>query len=103
MNQLRFTPWARQQLQEIAKFIAVQEQDLDTALNLIEKVEATCKRFAQFPEMGVARPNLRDGVRCFFVYSYVVVYLIEHEGIVIIDIFHSSQDLPEEYRHFFHP
>ncbi|MEM7477257.1 MAG: type II toxin-antitoxin system RelE/ParE family toxin [Planctomycetota bacterium] len=102
MNTVRFTPMANESLLSIGKFIATEERDLETALTFIDKVETTCQQVALFPEMGVARPALGEGVRCFFVYDYVVIYLPEQKGIAILEVVHSSRDIEEGYRDLFH-
>ncbi|MEL7496561.1 MAG: type II toxin-antitoxin system RelE/ParE family toxin [Planctomycetota bacterium] len=98
---VRFTPLAKGSLLSIGEFIAEQDQDLETALQFIAKVETTCLKVAQFPHMGVARPELGREVRCFFVYDYVVMYVPEQEGITVLELVHSSRDVEEGYRGFF--
>jgi toxin ParE1/3/4 len=98
MNRVRFTQAATESLFSIAKFIAAEEQDWDTAISVLNKIESTCYQFAMFPQMGVARFELETDIRCFFVYDYVVIYKAEQEGIVVLDIIHSSRDVQESYR-----
>lgn len=98
---VRFTPLAEESLVSIGKYIATQEQDLQTAIELIDKIEASCNQVANFPLMGVARPALGQDVHCFFVYDYVVMYSPEQEGITVLEIVHSSRDVEEGYRGFF--
>jgi plasmid stabilization system protein ParE len=45
-----------------------------------------------------ARFEFETDIRCFFVYDYVVIYKAEQEGIVVLDIIHSSRDVQESYR-----
>jgi plasmid stabilization system protein ParE len=98
MNHVRFTQAATESLLSIAKFIAVEEQDLDTAMSVLNKIESSCHQFAMFPQMGVARFDLEVDIRCFFVYDFVVIYKAEQEGIIVLDIIHSSRDVQEDYR-----
>ena len=101
MNRVRFTHAATESLLSIGKCIAVEEQDLDTAMSVLDKIETTCHQFAMFPNMGVERPALGTDIRCFFVFDYVAIYIAEQKGIVVLDIIHSSRDVQENYRDLF--
>lgn len=101
MSRIRFTQDAQESLLAMGKFIATQDQDLQTAMEVLDKIQETCNQFALFPLMGVARPELGSEVRCFFVYDYLVLYVPDEEGIVVLDIVHGSRDVIEEYRGLF--
>ena len=101
MGSVRFTHAAHESLLSIGKFIAIEEQDVESAMKVLDKIDDACNQFALFPLMGVARPELGTNVRCFVVFDYLVLYVSEKEGIVVLDVVHGSRDVLEEYRGLF--
>ena len=91
MNQYIFSPLARQDFREIHDYIA--EQDPDTALDFITRVEQVCERLAQMPELGRARGELAPKLRGLPVGRYVIFYRITNAGVEIVRILHGSRDI----------
>jgi len=101
MNQVRFSQAAQESLLAIGQFIAVQDQDVKTAMTVLDEIAQRCNQFALFPQMGVGRPKLGERVRCFFVFDYIVIYVPSEKGIDVLDVIHSSRDVVEDYRDLF--
>ena len=77
----------------IARYVIEQTQSRRRGLDLIGKIEAKCRRYAQFPESGTARPDLGPGLRCFPVENLLVIYRPIDHGIAIILVAHGRQDV----------
>ena len=65
----------------------------DRGLDVITKVEEKCERYAEFPQVGTARPDLGPGLRCFPVDNLLVIYRPIEDGIAIILVAHGHQDV----------
>lgn len=91
MKQYVFSPLARQDFREIHDYIA--EQDPDTALDFVTRLEQVCEKLAQMPEMGRARDELAPKLRGLPVERYIIFYRITKAGVEIVRLLHSSRDI----------
>lgn len=57
-----------------ARYVIEQTQSRQRKLDLIGTIEEKCRRYAQFPEGGTARPDLGPELRYFPVVNLLVVY-----------------------------
>lgn len=60
---------------------------------LLDEIDARINLLARFPEMGVARDDLRAGMRVLVFNAYVVLYRLAHKGVEIVRIVHGRRDL----------
>ena len=74
MERVFWTDAGEESLNNIGRFIAKQNQSLDRALQVIDKVEEKCRLYAGFPNAGPSRDDLAAGLRCFPVDNLVVIY-----------------------------
>ena len=59
----------------------------------MEKLNEKAKKLADFPDMGVSRPELADQLRSFPVDRYVLFYRGVSDGIELVRVLHSSKDI----------
>jgi toxin ParE1/3/4 len=88
---LEFSPAANADLVDIASFIA--RDNVPRAITFVDELEAACARLIDFPESGVARPDLRVGLRSKPHGSYVIFYSTMDTGIRIERILHGARDI----------
>ena len=84
---------AEESVLAIGRYIIEQTQSRQRGLDVITKVEDKCERYAEFPQVGTARPDLGPGLRCFPVDNLLVVYRPIEDGIAIILVAHGHQDV----------
>lgn len=59
----------------------------------VRGIEARCEALCETPQLGVARPDLREGVRVFsFRRRVAIAYRIEDEAVLILRVFYGGQD-----------
>jgi toxin ParE1/3/4 len=71
---------------------------MEVADRLIDAIDDAASVYAGQPHLGIPRPELAGGVRCFPVGSYVVFYLATNDGIEVIQVIHGSRDIPAHFR-----
>jgi len=47
-----------------------------------------------FPNMGVVRGDLQEGLRALIFRDYVIFYIDEPERLLIVRVLHGSRDMP---------
>ena len=87
-----FTPEAEDHLDELFRYIA-QAATPDIATGYVDAVIAYCEGLAEFPHRGLARDDIRPGLRTT---SYrkrtVVAFVVLDDVVVIIGAFHGGRD-----------
>ncbi len=91
MKKVRLSDHARDDLDEIWFSIAV--ENMPAADKLIDKLDVLMKRLLEFPEMGVARDEIRPGVRSFPCGNYLVFYRPMPYGIAVVRVVYGGRDL----------
>jgi toxin ParE1/3/4 len=88
---LEFSPAADVDLVEIASFIA--RDNVPRAITFIDELEAACAKLVDYPHSGVARSDLRAGIRSKPHGSYVIFYSVLEPVIRIERILHGARDI----------
>ncbi|WP_347179460.1 type II toxin-antitoxin system RelE/ParE family toxin [Roseofilum halophilum] len=88
----RFTIPASRDLEAILDYIS-ENQSMDVAEKLMERVNQTCQRLAQFPGLGKRRDELWPDLRSFPVNNYLIFYRQIAEGVEILRIISGYRDL----------
>ena len=93
MSRCYFTPTAREDLQQIHDYIA--RDNPASALRFVERLEEQCTRLADYPLIGVVRPEFGHSHRAFVIPAtrYLIVYRPTDDGVEVIHVRHGSQDL----------
>ena len=101
MARVEWTDTGEESFLEIGRFIAKQNQSRDAALRVMEKVEGRCRLMADFPNAGTARDDFSPNVRSFPIDGLLVVYRPLDDGIRILLVAHTHQDLPAVFGKLF--
>ena len=89
----RLAPQARAGLSNIWNYIVKESGNIAAADSVIDAITERFYLVSQYPRMGRARDDLREGLRSFAVGEYVIVYTVEDEDVHILHVFHGRRDL----------
>ncbi|MEI6240460.1 MAG: type II toxin-antitoxin system RelE/ParE family toxin [Planctomycetia bacterium] len=93
MPRLELSRDARQDLLEIAAYIARESGSGRRGDAFLDAVFATCQTLASQPEMGQLRTEFATGeYRSFSVGSYVIFFQPTRDGILVARVLHGSRD-----------
>lgn len=88
---LVFSPAAREDLMEIAVYIA--QDHPARALSFVDELQDKCALVGNAPGIGTARPELGDGIRVLPHGRYLIFYR-ERDGAIRIErVMHGSRDI----------
>ncbi|MEO5338620.1 MAG: type II toxin-antitoxin system RelE/ParE family toxin [Magnetospirillum sp. WYHS-4] len=92
MRRVVFRPHARQDLDDIAEFIAL--DNLDRAISFVDELGQACRHRADFPLSGRDRSDMAAGLRSFAHKNYVIYYFVlaGGNGIEIAHVIHGARD-----------
>ena len=90
----RWHPLAEADATEIWTWIAADSPN--AATDVLERFEDVARMLALYPEAGIERSDLADGLRSFSVARYVLFYRPVRSGIEIVRILHSRRDIRAE-------
>jgi toxin ParE1/3/4 len=71
-------------------WLHIASDSIQAADRLIRAIDDNCRLYATQPLMGVARPDLAPGIRCFPVGNYVAIYRPLPDGIEVMLVSHES-------------
>ena len=93
MSHFDLTHDAREDLRQIHDYIA--QYNYDNALRLVGRIEERFELLADYPYLGVARPEFGATQRSFVVpgTDYVIIYRPIEDGVEILHVRHGSQNL----------
>lgn len=94
MREPLLTDEARNDLAEIWETIAG-ARDERTANRMHQRILASCRSKAQFPETGRLREEIAPGLRSSVVRPYVVFFRPEGETILVLRILHGRRDVEQ--------
>jgi toxin ParE1/3/4 len=83
---------AEQDLIEIWTYVATDSPI--AADRLLDRIDAVCRRLAENPRMGAARPDLAPQLRHFVTGPYLILYREAGAGVEIVRVLHGARDLP---------
>ena len=89
MLRLRYSAASKDDLKEIARFIAKDKPV--AASQWVEKIREKCWLAANHPDIGDDRRDLGEGIRSMYVGSYII-YFREREG--MLEIVRSDLEFP---------
>ena len=102
---VQLTATAKQDLREIAFYIASQAKDKDVARNFVNELREQCARLSDFPQAGAFPKDhtLRSLEYRFITHKeYLIFYTIDEaaKAVNILAIFHSRKDYMRVMRQF---
>jgi toxin ParE1/3/4 len=92
---LKFTPVARDDLENIWEFIA--KENLSAATRVAQILMQKCSLLAENPLLGRQREELAANLRSFPVRSYVIFYRVSTDNLEIIRILNAAQDIDSAF------
>lgn len=95
MRQLQFAPEARDDLIDIAAYIAA--DDPARAVTFVDELEARCAGLIYFPESGRERTELAPGLRSKPHGRYVIFYTPSDEAVRIERILYGARDVGQAF------
>jgi toxin ParE1/3/4 len=92
-HRIVFAPEARDDLLKLYLFIAERDGDV-RALAYIERIEAFCRNFADFPERGTRRDDLLPGLRIVgFERRVTIAFHVGADTVTFDRILYGGRDL----------
>lgn len=80
------------QLDELYDFVAAAGSPM-AAANLVDAIVAFCEDLAPFPLRGIARDDIRPGLRTIgFRRRGVVAFVVRDDVVVIVGVFYGGRD-----------
>jgi len=99
MPRLRFTAAARDDLTEIALYVAEQSGSRSVAAAFRKQLRQKCERLASLPgTMGRDRSELALGLRSSVFRGYVIFYRYVDNAMEIVNILEGHRDIETFYR-----
>jgi len=98
MSRYTISPLARQDIQSIWDYIALENQSPDAADSLVDRFFARFRLLASRPLLGELRRDLRPGLRSFTVGRYVLLYYPTASGVEIAGVVHGARDIEGMFR-----
>ena len=95
MAEVRLSPEAEAELDEIWLYIARESGSIDVATRVVENITERFWLSALHPYIGRSRDeDLRPGLRNFPVGDYVIVHRVKKDdAVLILHILHGNRDL----------
>ncbi|MGM4982076.1 MULTISPECIES: type II toxin-antitoxin system RelE/ParE family toxin [Rhizobium] len=92
-----FRPAARADLKALYSYIAKQA-DHRVAGAYIDRMEASCRSLAIFPERGTVRDDLFPGVRVIgFEHRASIAFIVEADTVRILRVLYGGQMFPKDW------
>ena len=89
-----FTPEARDQIDQLYRYIAIAAHDADTAMRFVDRLLDHIATLAEFPERGTPRENIRPGLRTLaWKRRATIAYVVEERDVVIVGVFYAGRDM----------
>jgi plasmid stabilization system protein ParE len=93
-----WTPRAERHLEDIAYYIAVNDQRPLTAEKVVREIHEKCYLYADNPLLAAPRQDLGATYRAFRHKRWVIIYHPLDDGIVVEAVFDSTRDYTTLFR-----
>ncbi|MBK5526401.1 type II toxin-antitoxin system RelE/ParE family toxin [Pseudomonas sp. TH08] len=91
MRRLLFSAFAREDLQQIARYIA--RDNPGRARSFVGELRVRCVQLASQPNQGISREDCAKGVKMITHGRYLIFYSIVESDIQIERVLHSARDI----------
>ena len=92
MPKLRYSDASKDDLKEIARFIAKDKPK--AAREWVAKLREKCRMLAKHPEIGDDRSELGEGIRSAYVGRYIIVFRQYEETLDIVRVRRGDLEYP---------
>jgi toxin ParE1/3/4 len=89
----RVGPDVEWELESLWEYIADESGSPDTAKRVVHSITKHFSLLGKNPYIGRTRDDLRRGLRSFPVGSYVILYRIEGNDVLILHVYHGRRDI----------
>ena len=89
----RLSPEAEADLDQIWDYITKESGSPAAAKRVVTSITDRFFLLATHPALGRRRDDLRPGLRSFVVGSYIILYIIQSDDVLIVRVFHSRRDI----------
>ncbi|WP_442579462.1 type II toxin-antitoxin system RelE/ParE family toxin [Mesorhizobium sp. ASY16-5R] len=86
---VRFRPEAEADIEAIVLYIA--EDNPSAATHWVHEIHAKCETLGKMPGMGVARSEIRQGLRTFPAGNYLIFHQLVDAGVEIVRVVHGAR------------
>ncbi len=93
MKRVRYTKLAREDLLDI--WVHIASRNTQTADRIYDRIEASCKRLAEHPQLGPARPDISDEARMLVIDRWLALYRLIEDGVQVVRIVDGVRDLTQ--------
>lgn len=91
MTRVRYANLARQDLLEL--WLTIARQNPQSADRIYDRIEASCNRLADHPQLGPARPEIGEKARVLIVDRWLALYRLTPDGVQVVRIIDGVRDL----------
>jgi toxin ParE1/3/4 len=89
---VRYSKSARDDILDIWLWIA-HDSNVSLADDIVTRIERCAARLADYPELGVARPEIAPDARSLVAERWLVLYRVEIQGVQITRVVDGVRDL----------
>lgn len=93
MKRVRYTTLARQDLLDI--WVHIASQNPQAADRIFDQIQARCKRLAEHPQLGPARPDISGEARMLVIRRWLALYRMVEDGVQVVRIVDGVRDLTQ--------
>ena len=94
MPTVSWTPTAQAELDEITQFLLKSGQSTRAVETIARELLADCDRYAGFPRLGAASPEIGENCRVFSHKRWAIIYRPNQEGITVVGVVDAARDYP---------
>lgn len=95
---LRYISAARDNLRDIADYIADESGSEDVAEAFILQLDERCRRIASLPgNLGTERPELGNDIRSSPHKGYIIFFRYQEDAVEIVAILHANRDVMDYF------
>jgi len=92
MSRLRYSDASKEDLKEIARFIAKDKPK--AAREWVAKLREKCRMLAEHPEVGDDRADLGEGIRSTYVGTYIIYFRQRRQALEIVRVKQGNLEFP---------
>ncbi|WP_404307678.1 type II toxin-antitoxin system RelE/ParE family toxin [Neorhodopirellula lusitana] len=92
MPRLRYSAASKEDLKEIARFIARDKPV--AARQWVAKLREKCRLAANYPDIGDDRSDLGDSIRSTYVGSYIIYFRQKESALEIVRVMRGDLEFP---------
>lgn len=90
MTRVQYQAAAKADLVEA--WVQMADDSVDRADEYISRLQQICELIADQPEVGVARPDIADGIRSFPVDNTIIYYEMHERTLPVLRVWHAARD-----------